>query len=271
MRTKRGRRSGVLLLLALLVCLVTLPEAGAQQRRRTSRRTTNPARRQAPVPVPDVPQTSEPRVVSTADEQGEETPRRTSRTRREPAATAQPSESERLRGTVDKLSTQVDKLAGDVTSMKSDQRALFELERLTRAEQRAEALRSQLRDVTDREFQLQERVAQVNEELQPDAIQRRSALFGTTNPSLVRDQIRQSLERERDRLQKQLDMLAQSRTRLEAAVASADREVDQLRQRVEGADQQQQPGAATTTTTTDGAIPETPAPTPTPTPAQPPN
>ena len=268
MRTKRGRRPGVLLL-ALLVCLVTLPETGAQQRRRTSRRVTNPARRQAPVPVPEVPQTSEPRVVSTADEQGEETPRRTSRTRREPTA-AQPSDSERLRGTVDKLSTQVDKLAGDVTSMKSDQRALFELERLTRAEQRAEALRSQLRDVTDREFQLQERMAQINEEIQPDAIQRRSALFGTTNPSLVRDQIRQSLERERDRLQKQLDMLAQSRTRLEAAVASADREVDQLRQRVEGADQQQQPGAATTTTTTDGTIPETPAPTPTPTPAQPP-
>lgn len=267
MRTKRGRRLGALLL-ALLVCLVSLPEGSAQQRRRTSRRVTNPARRQAPVPVPDVPQTSEPRVVSTADEQTEETPRRTSRTRRETTAPAQASESERLRGTVDKLSTQVDKLAGDVTSMKSDQRALFELERLTRAEQRAEALRSQLRDVTDREFQLQERMAQVNEEMQPDAIQRRSALFGTTNPSLVRDQIRQSLERERDRLQKQLDMLAQSRTRLEAAVASADREVDQLRQRVEGADQQ--PGA-TTTTTTDGAIPETPAPTPTPTPAQPPN
>ena len=268
MRSKRGRRLG-LLLLALLVCSVTLPEAGAQQRRRTSRRVTNPARRQAPVPVPDVPQTAEPRVVSTADDQQEEeTPRRTSRTRREPTP-APPSESERLRGTVDKLSTQVDKLAGDVTSMKSDQRALFELERLTRAEQRAEALRSQLRDVTDREFQLQERMAQVNDELQPDAILRRSALYGTTNPSVVRDQIRQGLERERDRLQKQLDMLAQSRTRLEAAVASADREVDQLRQRVEGADQQQQPGAATRTT--DTTIPETPAPTPTPTPAQPPN
>ena len=267
MRSKRGRRLGVLLL-ALLVCLVSLPEAGAQ-RRRTSRRVTNPARRQAPVPVPDVPQTSEPRVVSTADEQQEETPRRTSRTRREPAP-AQASESERLRGTVDKLATQVDKLAGDVTSMKSDQRALFELERLTRAEQRAESLRSQLRDVTDREFQLQERMAQVNEELQPDAIMRRSALYGSTNPSVIRDQIRQGLERERDRLQKQLDILAQSRTRLEAAVASADREVDQLRRRVEGSDQPQQPGAATTTTDTT-TIPETPAPTPTPTPAQPPN
>jgi len=256
------------LLLALLVCVVSTPGAGAQQRRRTSRRVTNPARRQAPVPVPDVPQTSEPRVVSTADDLQEETPRRTSRTRRE-TTPAQPSESERIRGTVDKLSTQVDKLAGDVTTMKSDQRALYDLERLTRAEQRAESLRSQLRDVTDREFQLQERMAQVNEELQPDAILRRSALYGTTNPSAVRDQIRQSLERERDRVQKQLDMLAQSRTRLEAAVASADREVDQLRQRVEGeGQQQQQPGAAPAADAT--AIPETPAPTPSPTPAQPP-
>jgi chromosome segregation ATPase len=266
MRTKKGRRRGALLL-ALLVCMVSLPEARAQ--RRTSRRTTNPARRQAPVPVPDVPQSAEPRVVSTADDGQEEAPRRTSRTRRGDTAPAQPSESERLRGTVDKLSTQVDKLSTDVTTMKTDQRALFELERLTRAEQRAEAMRSQLRDVTDREFQLQERLTQVNEELQPDAIMRRSALYGTTNPSALRDQMRQGLERERDRLQKQLDMLAQSRTRLEAAVASADREVDRLRQRVEAEDQQQATGAATPATTGPEAIPETPAPTPTP--SQPPN
>lgn len=268
MRTKKGRRLGVLLL-ALLVCFISMPEGNARQRRRPSRRTTNPSRRQAPVPVPDVPQSSEPRVVSTADEGQEETPRRTPRTRRDATTPAQPSESERLRGTVDRLSTQVEKLSGDVTTMKSDQRALFELERLTRAEQRAEALRSQLRDVTDREFQLQERMAQVNDELQPDAIMRRSLLYGSTNPSVVRDQIRQGLERERDRMQKQLDMLAQSRTRLEAAVASADREVDTLRQRVEAADQQQQ--QATGAAPSPEAATETPAPSPSPTPAQPPN
>ncbi|HEV2860728.1 MAG TPA: hypothetical protein VGX48_06970 [Pyrinomonadaceae bacterium] len=267
MRTKKGRRRGVLVL-ALLVCFISMPEGSAQQRRRASRRTTNPARRQAPVPVPDVPQSSEPRVVSTADEGQDETPRR--RTRRDTTATpAQPSESERLRGTVDKLTTQVERLSGDVTTMKSDQRALYELERLTRAEQRAEALRSQLRDVTDREFQLQERMVQINDELQPEAILRRSLLYGTTNPQTVRDQIRQGLERERDRVQKQLDMITQSRTRLEAAVASADREVDALRQRVEAADQQQQATGATTPSPE--AATETPAPTPSPTPAQPPN
>ena len=264
MRTKKGRRSGVLLL-ALLVCFIYMPEGSAQQRRRPSRRTTNPARRQAPVPVPDVPESSEPRVVSTADEGQGEAPRRTSRTRRDATTPAQPSESERLRGTVDKLTTQVEKLSGDVTTMKSDQRALYELERLTRAEQRAEALRSQLRDVTDREFQLQERLVQVNDELQPEAILRRSLLYGTTNPQTVRDQIRQGLERERDRVQKQLDLATQSRTRLEAAVASADREVDALRQRVEAADQQQATGA----TPSPEATTETP--TPSPTPAQPPN
>src|SRR3712207_7798680 len=47
---------------------------------------------------------------------------------------------------------------------KADQRAMFDLERLTRAEQRAEDLRRQLREITDKEFQLQERIAEIDYE-----------------------------------------------------------------------------------------------------------
>jgi DNA repair exonuclease SbcCD ATPase subunit len=154
--------------------------------------------------------------------------------------------------------------------MKADQRAMYDLERLTRAEQRAEQFRTQLREVTDKEFQLQERLAEIAYESQPDAIQRRSALIGSLNPSAVRDAIAQQLERERVRINKQLELLATSRSRLEASVASADAEVDRLRQRVEAADQAQQapptPGTEATSPVT-----VTPQPSPTPTPAQPPD
>ncbi len=149
--------------------------------------------------------------------------------------------------------------------MKSDQRALFDLERLHRAEQRAEGLRAQLRDVSDKEFGYQERLAQIEDELQPDAIQRRAAVVGTLNPGAVRDSIQRSLERERDRVRRQLEMLTNSRVRLEAAVATAEAEVERLRQRVEANDQAQSNA---------GAPPDaspTPTPASTPTPAEPPN
>lgn len=259
MRAKSVRRFGAALV-ALLVLGLGLAEVRSQQRRRPSRRATNPVRpRPEPTPTPD---TTEPAVVSTAEDEQEAGPRRTGTAGRARRDAEAPAESDQLRGTVERLSTQVERLSNDLSTMKSDQRALFDLERLTRAEQRAEALRAQLRDVSDKEFAYQERLAQIEDELQPDALTRRSALVGTTNPGSVRDMVQRSLERERERVRRQLEMVTNSRVRLEAAVATAETEVERLRQRVEGNDQLQ----ATT-----GATPEaTAAPTPTPAPAEPP-
>ncbi|HEX6182936.1 MAG TPA: hypothetical protein VFZ44_03425 [Pyrinomonadaceae bacterium] len=252
--------------LALLVAaLVFLPEAQSQQRKRTSRRATSRVRPQ-PVPTPQLP-ADEPSVVSTADDPQETPPRRTTgRTR--PSQQSVQSENDRLHGTVRDLSTQVEQLSGQLNQMKADQRAMYDLERLTRAEQRAEELRRQLREITDKEFQLQERLAEIDYEMQPDSIQRRSALIGSLNPSAVRDAIAQQLERERTRIKKQLELLGTSRSRLETAVGTADAEVERLRQRVDAADQAQQPSAPGAATT--GPATVIPQPSPSPTPAQPP-
>ena len=240
-----------------------LPDAQSQQRKRTSRRATNPVRARA-VPTPQLP--DEPTVVSTADDaQTQPTPQPRRTAGRATRQTTQ-AENEQLRGTVRDLSTQVEQLSGQLNQMKVDQRAMYDLERLTRAEQRAEELRRQLREITDKEFMLQERLAEIAYESQPESIQRRSALIGSLNPSAVRDAIAQQLERERLRINKQLELLATSRTRLESAVATADAEVDRLRQRVDAAEQAQQQQTPPANDT-NGA---TPAPQPTPTPAQPP-
>lgn len=258
MRSRSVRVWGAALV-ALLALGWGLAEAVAQQRR-TSRRVTNPVR---PRPTPTTPPvTDEPALVSTADDEQEPA---SSRTGRRGAAAAPTPAPDPLRTTVEQLSTQVERLTEDVSSMRSDQRALFDLERLTRAEQRAESLRAQLRDVSDKEFAYQERLAQVEDELQPDSIQRRAAVVGTLNPGTVRDQIQRSLERERERIRRQLEMVTNSRSRLEAAVASAETEVERLRQRVE-ANEQPQTNAATPTP----APPPAPTPTETPTPAEPP-
>jgi outer membrane murein-binding lipoprotein Lpp len=256
--------------LALLVAAFAfMPDARSQQRKRTSRRSTNPARSQ-PVPAPQLP--DEPTVVSTAgDEPRQPQPRRApARTRQGQSVQA---ENDRLNGTVRDLTTQVEQLSGQLNQMKADQRAMYDLERLTRAEQRAEELRRQLREITDKEFQLQERLAEIDYESQPDAIQRRSALIGSLNPAAVRDAIGQQLERERTRIRKQLELLGTSRARLETAVSTADAEVERLRQRVDAADaaqQQQQTTPGPDAAAGGGNAGAAPQPSPTPTPAQPP-
>lgn len=266
MRT-RSARSFAWALSALLL-FVAFGTDALSQRRRTSRRVTHPVRARTS-PTPDNT-SGEPSVVSTADDQ-DETPRRTSSSRRQQRDTpSAQAENERLHGTVRDLSTQVEQLNGQLNQMKTDQRAMYDLERLTRAEQRTEDLRRQLREISDKEFQYQERLAEIDYESQPDSIQRRAALVGTLNPSAVRDAIAQQLERERVRIQKQLELLGASHTRLEAAVASADAEVERLRQRVDAADQQQLSSPTPATDTTTGAnAAATPQPTPTPA-AQPP-
>ena len=246
------------LVLAAAVSLLA-PDA-LSQRRRPSRRATNPVRTQ-----PATGATSgEPSVVSTADDPQEPAPRRTTRRAQRDAPNAQAQgDDARERA----LSSQVEQWKTQLNQMRNDQRAMYDLERLTRAEQRAEELRRQLREITDKEFQHQERLAEIEYESQSDSIQRRAALVGSLNPSAVREAIAQQLERERARIQKQLELLATSHTRLEAAVASADAEVERLRQRVEAADQQQLLGTPPDAAGSAATTPPQPAPTPT---AQPP-
>jgi chromosome segregation ATPase len=234
------------LLGVLLAAAFACPAAAAQESRRPSRRATSPVRR-APVPVPTPLPTSEPTLVSSAADQPaqDEEPRRTGRrtagrARRGSTTSAeQDSEQEQLTRTLNELTEQVTRLSQEMTQIKGDQRTLVDLERLSRAEQRAEGLRAQLRDVTDKEFTLQERAAQIEDEIDPGAIERRAALIGSLRPADVREQIRRSLERERERVNRQLEMLANSRVRLESAVATADLEVEKLRQRLDAEDRQQ--------------------------------
>lgn len=96
-------------------------------------------------------------------------------------------------------------------------------------EQRVEALRQQLRDVTDRQAQLQARVQELDEALKPENIEKSVAGIGTTDASALRDSRRQQLEREKATVEEQLRSLETSRTRLEAAIATAEAEAVRLR------------------------------------------
>ena len=90
------------------------------------------------------------------------------------------------------------------------------------AAQQVESLRAQLGDVQKREEDLQTRMRQLDEELRPENIERYFALNGSTRPEEQREQRRRQLERQKAGVQSQLDQLAQSRTRLETSIATAE-------------------------------------------------
>lgn len=109
-----------------------------------------------------------------------------------------------------------------------------------------EKLRIQLADVQAKEAELQTRERQLDEDLRPENIERSLAGVGTTRPEELREQRRRQLESEKGRVRAQLDQLAQSRTRLEAAIANADADAYRRSAQVNYAGAQPQPVAQDT-------------------------
>jgi predicted nucleic acid-binding Zn-ribbon protein len=106
------------------------------------------------------------------------------------------------------------------------------MERLTRAEQRAESLRAQQLDVESKLADLQSKLEQIEYQMRPENIERAGG-YGTLHPEEAREARRRQLENERARVLAQVKLLETSRTRLATSVATADAEVDALRQKIE--------------------------------------
>lgn len=251
-----SRKAAFIVAVLVLVCFC-FAEANAQRKRtKKSRRVTNPVTTTA-TPAP-TPQTNEPRIISTADETVSDTgattssPRGTSGRR----TTTPQSEEDGTRQKVDRLSAQFNTMNEKLSQMEQQQRTLVDLERLTRAETRAENLRTQLRDVQTKETDLQLRAEQIEYELQPSVIERTLAVNGSTRPEDLRELRRRQLESEKTRVQNQLTQLATNRARLETAVANADAEADRIRARVDAPPVTARPE---TTSTDAGAPPADPS------------
>ena len=87
-------------------------------------------------------------------------------------------------------------------------------------QERAANLRAQLVDIQAKQTELQTRLEQIEEQIKPENIERSLAGIGSTHPEDLREQRRRQLEIEKRGVQAQLDTLAASRARLEAAIAS---------------------------------------------------
>ncbi len=252
----KGTRQIVIGLVAIVLVAGCLIDAGAQRRRHRRRR-------------PSTPRITNPAIItSPSDSSGSAGDSTT--TDNQTGAEQKTDDPNEVRRTIRSLSTQVDKLNERLGQMQESQKSLVDLERLTRAEQRSESLRAQLRDVQEKETQIQGRADELEYALQPANIERAVAMYGTTHPEEAREQRRKQLEGEKAKVRAQLDTLEKSRTRLETAIAAAEVEVDRLREKMDAADaaaiQNAQTNGQSTGTTSPPAQPY-PSPTPSPSPS----
>jgi chromosome segregation ATPase len=233
-----------ILVTACLLVSFCVIEADAQtNRRRRTRRTAKPP---APKPVITNPPIAPPaetdatpeatpgagdvKIISTADATEETTQAQPTQTKK--AKTTASPEQEEMQQTITTLSNQVNKLTDRLTQMQEDDRYQLDMERLTRAEQRAEQLRSQLIEIQAKIADFEAKLEQIEWALRPENIESSTAGYGSTRPEAARDARRKQLEGERGRLLAQLKLTQTSRTRLEVAVGNADAEVDHLRMKL---------------------------------------
>src|SRR6185436_5876042 len=169
---KQLNRRIVIVLAALLVIAFCLTDVGAQTRKkRRTRRVkrpviTNPAIYEPATPTPDSTGTDEAKIISTADETPAD-PDQAPKT--QPKKTADEAE---MQQTINRLANQVDRLSDQLSQKEELERDRLDMERLTRAEQRAESLRAQLLDVESKLGELSIKVDQLDYMLKPENIER---------------------------------------------------------------------------------------------------
>lgn len=250
------RKIAIAALVLFMIAGLFLVDSSAQRRRRKHRsrpsapRITNPAIYQ-PSPSDN--------ANSNASSDGANNNENTN-------ANAQSPDPEAMKQTIRTLSSQVDKLTEKISQMDEAQRSLVDLERLSRAEQRASSLRTELRDVQAKESDLQARAEEIDYALKPENIERSIAGYGTTHPEELREQRRRQLEGEKERVRKQLAQLAASRAQLEQAIAGADVEVERLHKRLDAADAAAIQNAKTNAQAAEDAARPAPKPSPSPSP-----
>jgi hypothetical protein len=103
---------------------------------------------------------------------------------------------------------------------------------LTQSEQRAEMLRRQLLELIEKETLYRTKIAQIDEDVRPENVERTLNPYGTTRTVELRDTRRRVLETERRGFLSLLALTNEQRNRLEEEVRQADSLVQKLRQRL---------------------------------------
>jgi chromosome segregation ATPase len=227
----------VVILCALVLSLVASVVGVQTQRRRRSRRATNPVS-PAYVPAPSptaTPAPGDPRLVSSAEDQQQQDDASRANANTNTRRTGSQTDANDSTRAVKQLSNQVTQLNKKVDEMEKQRRTDLLQERLTRAEQRVEALQAQMTDVMEKQANLQARVEQLDDAMRPENLDRQLATSGTFRPDEARDALRRQYDNEKKRVQAQLDVQGTRRQQLEKSLSDATQLADRVRAELEDA------------------------------------
>ncbi len=137
-------------------------------------------------------------------------------------------DSEGMRKTINKLRSENEQLRTRVVELEKRLEGQSVRDRLVQEEQRVENLLAQLVVVGEKEAGLQTRFEEVSEQLRPENIDQLQ-LGGSLRPEEVREATRRRLTGETNRLRAQLELLQQSRVRLQSSLSVTELLVQSLR------------------------------------------
>jgi len=107
-------------------------------------------------------------------------------------------------------------------------------DRMVQEEQRAESLEEQLFSIAKEEANLQAQLDDVNEQLRPENIDQLQVM-GSLRPEAVRESTRRRLTNKQTRIQTQLQLLEQSRSRIHSSISVTDMLIQNLRMQMQAA------------------------------------
>lgn len=160
----------------------------------------------------------------------------------EPATTARPivetkpaaGDPEKMRTSIKQLTTENERLRAKVNELERRLRNQSIRDRMTQEEQRAEKLDEQLFSIAREESNLQAQLEEVNEQLRPENIQQ-IQILGSLRPEEVRESARRKLTNQQMRIQAQIQLLQQSRTRIHSSISVTDMLIQNLRAQMQAA------------------------------------
>jgi len=160
----------------------------------------------------------------------------------EPQPIEQPAEKTPTRSTgtnaqrIRDLNDRVNKLEADKKSGYDEKQRmlLLNLDILTRAEQRSEALRKQVFEMIEKENNIRTRLDQIDYDIRPEVIERNTVqMAGSLRPEEIRENRRKMLDAERRNLSSLLTQIQNTHASLDAVLARAEQLVDKLREKLE--------------------------------------
>lgn len=143
-------------------------------------------------------------------------------------------EMEQMRKSLNRLTSENERLRGKVAELERQLRNQSIRDRMVQEEQRAEHLEEQLFSIAREESTVQGQLEEVNEQLRPESLAQLQVM-GSLRPEEVRESMRRKLTNQQSRLQAQLQLLQQSRTRIHSSISVTDMLIQNLRMQMQAA------------------------------------